>query len=355
VLTSIGHVTVGRRYFACPSCGGKQRPWNDWAGLRDGTSLTPHARRMATLAGTSWPFDRAEAHLLEFCHVRVSDDTIERVCQAEGQRAKRWMQESNEPVKAFERAGGLPEFSSDGLKINTVGGWREMRLSVLAKREPTTPCEPQDWDTRVLNEPTARLASCMIANCNRVGASWQHLGTRAGLRDSSDLSVIADGARWIWDQAARRLSKRAAWCVDVYHVSQRLHDCGKAIFGEGSAAAKNWAQDRLMHALQHNGVGLIDRLANERTSVRAPNHRRAMDRLLNYLADNRDSLWYRDRLRDGLPIGSGLIEGGCKNTIGARLKANSARWRVRRAERIGALRCLNYSGQWEAYWQSNAA
>jgi len=38
-----------------------------------------------------------------------------------------------------------------------------------------------------------------------------------------------------------------------------------------------------------------------------------------------DGLWYRDRLQAGLPIGSGLIEGGCKTIVGQRLKKNSPR------------------------------
>jgi len=33
----------------------------------------------------------------------VSDDTIERVCQEEGERAGRWMSESNEPVRRSRR------------------------------------------------------------------------------------------------------------------------------------------------------------------------------------------------------------------------------------------------------------
>jgi hypothetical protein len=354
VLSSVGHITVARRYFACVSCGGKQVPWDQWAGLLDNRSLTPHARRLVTLAGTSWPFDRAERHLLEFCHLRVSDDTIERVCQEQAVRARRWMEQSPQAVESFKKARGAAELSSDGVKINTTGGWREMRLSVLAKREPTTPAQPKDWDTRVLNDPTAKLAGCMIADANHVGASWRRMSRRVGLEDDAPMSVIADGARWIWDQAAKRLSKQAKWCVDVYHVSQHLHDCGKAICGEGPAA-RAWADDHLMHALRYNGVSLIDRLASERTTMRNDDHQRAIDRLLGYLTDNRDSLWYRDRLREGLPIGSGLIEGGCKNTIGSRLKANAARWRVRRAERIGTLRCLDYSGQWDAYWRSKAA
>lgn len=66
-------------------------------------------------------------------------------------------------------------------------------------------------------------------------------------------------------------------------------------------------------------------------------------------------MWYRDRLAAGRPIGSGLIEGCCKTVIAARLKINSARWVPRRAERMGHLRCLQYSDLWDNYWNSRAA
>ena len=74
--------------------------------------------------------------------------------------------------------------------------------------------------------------------------------------------------------------------------------------------------------------------------------------MIRYLSENRDSLWYRTRLAEGLPIGSGLVEGTCKNVIGKRLKLNNPRWRVRRAENMAALRCLHYSKLWEPYWAS---
>ena len=88
-------------------------PLDQWAGLGD-RSLTAGARRIVTLAGTSGSFDRASEHLEEFCRRVVSDDTIERVCQEEGERAKAWMEQSPEPVKAFEKAAGQAEFSTDG-------------------------------------------------------------------------------------------------------------------------------------------------------------------------------------------------------------------------------------------------
>ena len=65
-------------------------------------------------------------------------------------------------------------------------------------------------------------------------------------------------------------------------------------------------------------------------------------------------MWYPERLKEGKPIGSGAIEGACKK-IGSRLKLNSARWRPRRAERFGALLCLDYADLMPAYWESRAA
>jgi hypothetical protein len=308
---------------------------------------------MVTLAGMSWSFDCAQEHLWEFCHVRVSDDTIERVCQEQGMAAEKWLRESPVPVTVFKQATGHSELSTDGVKINTVDGWREMRISVLAKREACRGCDPADWDRRVLNEPTVRLASCAMAPARLVGARWGQLLKRVGLKDGCDLSMIADGAAWIWDQAAAQLGSQAQWCVDVYHVSEHLNDCGKALFGEGQEA-RAWADEHLMEALKKNGVGLLERLRKDRSQWEGP-RQEAVDRLTRYLEANRDSLWYRQRLESGLPIGSGLIEGACKNMIGKRLKANSARWRIRRAERIGALRAVDYSALWESYWAREAA
>jgi hypothetical protein len=168
------------------------------------------------------------------------------------------------------------------------------------------------------------------------------------------LSVIADGAKWIWIEAAKRFGPHTQWMVDVFHVSEHLHACGKTMLGEGSPA-RQWAQGQLERLIELQGPRFIEELKNQIDAAKEPATRQALEKLRSYLNENQDSLWYARRLAEGLPIGSGLIEGACKNTIGARLKINSARWRVRRAERIGSLRCLEYSRQWEAFWQKRAA
>jgi hypothetical protein len=285
--------------------------------------------------------------------MNVSDDTIERVCQHEGQEARKWLRANPKTVQAFAKAPGEPEFYSDGLKVNTSGGWREMRLNLLQKRGRARPVGPEQWNDRVLPEVSVRLASCAIADCRLTGAMWKQWSQQMGLEDSSELSVIADGAAWIWEQARQRLSPHASWCVDVYHVSEDLHRCARAMLGEGEPA-RSWARTELEELIRIGGPKYIQRLDRTIASTSEPTHVGALRALRVYLEGNQDRMWYAQRLKEGKPIGSGAIEGACKK-IGTRLKLNSARWRPRRAERFGALLCLEYAQQARSYWSLKAA
>lgn len=352
LLTTVGHIEIPRRYYACRKCLAKRMPWDEWAGI-DAIQVTPHARKVIVTVSTAWSFDRASEKLRDICHMNVSDDTIERVCQHEGEEARTWLRENQGTVQAFEKAPGEPEFYSDGLKVNTTGGWREMRLNLLQKRERAAPASPQQWKDRVLPEASVRLVSCVIADSRLTGAMWKRWSERMGLENSSELSVIADGAPWIWEQARQRLSPQASWCVDVYHVSEDLHKCAKALMGEGERA-RSWAESELEELIGIGGPRYIERLDEQIAATTEPNRLEALDKLRVYLDGNRDRMWYAERLKAGKPIGSGAIEGACKK-IGSRLKLNSARWRPRRAERFGALLCLEYADQSRAYWFSKAA
>lgn len=352
LLTTIGHVEIPRRYYACRSCPAKQTPWDDWSGI-DSIQVTPHARKVISTVATAWSFDRASVKLKEICHMNVSDDTIERVCQHEGEAARQWLRVSEPTAEAFEKAPGDPEIYSDGLKVNTTEGWREMRLNLLQKRECAAPVPPEQWRDRVLPEASMRLASCAIADSRLVGAMWKRWSEQMGLEQSSELSVIADGAAWIWEQARERLSPRASWCVDVYHVIEDIHKCARAMLGEGQEA-RSWAQTEMEELIRVGGPKYIQRLDTTIASTTEPTHLKALNALRVYLDGNRDRMWYAQRLKEGKPIGSGAIEGACKK-IGSRLKLNSARWRCQRAERFGALLCLEYADQSQNYWASKAA
>lgn len=353
-VTCVGHVEVPRRYYASRDCGCKLMPWDGWAGIPQGHKLTMGARRMVTLAGSGCSFDEASDKLRELCRLEISNDVVRRVCNEEGEEAGEWLKEASAPAEMMAKAEGEAEFYTDGVQVNTVDGWRDMRISVFAKREAAEPAEPSEWEARTLEKPACRVAWAAIAASHVIGASWTRMLERLGLTSTPRLSVLADGARWIWDEAAKRFKAvvDVEWVVDVYHVSEHVNDCGKKMFGAGTPQAAAWGTSRVEELIELEGPKFIERLKGCRAAAKDENARDALDALINYLSENGDSLWYRTRLAEGLPIGSGLIEGTCKNMIGKRLKLNNPRWRVRRAEHMAALRCLHYGKLWEAYWAS---
>ena len=71
-----------------------------------------------------------------------------------------------------------------------------------------------------------------------------------------------------------------------------------------------------------------------------------------YFEAHLDHTDYAGRLLDGRSIGSGLVEGSCKQVVGRRLKQTGARWKVRRVERMAALCSVQASDQWNTYWNA---
>ena len=64
---------------------------------------------------------------------------------------------------------------------------------------------------------------------------------------------------------------------------------------------------------------------------------------------------YDEHLADGLPIGSGIIEAGCKNVVGQRMKCTGMRWSVAGANPVLWLRCARLGGWFDRYWEDRVA
>ena len=72
---------------------------------------------------------------------------------------------------------------------------------------------------------------------------------------------------------------------------------------------------------------------------------------LRYFENNASRMRYDVYQRRGYPIGSGVVESGCKHVIAQRMKITaSMSWSRRRAEAVLQLRSLVRSGQWDAFW-----
>lgn len=341
-------MTIRRVYFVCRKCKEGVYPLDERLGI-DG-SASRQARRLMCLAGASWSFDRASQHLQEFCSIRVSDNTIRQVCQEQASDMAQWQRTAHEARQAFRDARGDVEFSTDGTSVNTTEGWREMRVGIFAKRERGEPADAQSWDTRELPPPHVRVAIAAIEKSDRFGARWGQWAGRLGIYTTSELTVLADGARWIWEEASVHFAG-AKGVLDIYHALEHVSETANSLYGEGTDKAKAWL-DGGREALLGGGWPAMSRYLGDakRRFSRSPKKKAALAGLQNYLRAQADHLSYPARLAEGRSIGSGQAEGACKNMIGRRLKQTGARWRVRRVNRMSALASLIYSDLWSKYW-----
>jgi hypothetical protein len=75
----------------------------------------------------------------------------------------------------------------------------------------------------------------------------------------------------------------------------------------------------------------------------------------DYFHRNALRMSYPEFRRQHLFVGSGVIEAGCKTVIGSRLKLSGMFWTIRGANAILALRCCQFNGRFEDYWEARRA
>ena len=262
-----------------------------------------------------------------------------------------WQRTQPEAVREFRDSAGDVEFTTDGTTVNTREGWREMKLGIFSKRDRGQPALPADWDSRTLPAPKVRVAFCAIETSEDFGARWGAWRKRLGLTDASGTTVLADGARWIWEEQRKHLTQ-AEGVLDVFHVLEHVSQTSRAVFGE-TPDGDHWTVGARQALLSDGWDGLSSHLAQTEAGDEAG--RLSLASLEAYLVPHVLHVDYARRLAEGRSIGSGQVEGACKNLVGRRLKANAARWRVRRVNRMAGLCAVMYSHQWDAYWNTRAA
>jgi hypothetical protein len=260
-----------------------------------------------------------------------------------------WLHADPRAGAAFAAAEGDVESQTDGTMVNTWERWREMRLGVLAQRRRGPAATAEQGDTRELPAPPARVLFAAIEAAEKFGPRMRRWAGRLGIKEAAAVTVLGDGAEWIWKQAAKQLPG-AAGLLDIFHGPEHIGGCAKAVHGEGTASAEAWAGAARQALLVGGHEAVQGHIAAARRGVRSVAKRRALDELAGYFRGQAGPLGYAGRLARGQSIGSGLVEGACKQVIGRRRKQTGARWRVRRANRMATLCCTLHGDTWEAYW-----
>jgi hypothetical protein len=140
-MTAVGPINLSRDYVWNATDGGRFRA-DAVLGL-DGF-LTRQATRLTTLAGLDQSFARGRQILREMCGWEVDDDVIRQTTHAEAKRATR-QRSSRGDAASFVEAAGAVEVLIDAGKVNTLAGWRDVKIGMFLRREAGSPATPDQW------------------------------------------------------------------------------------------------------------------------------------------------------------------------------------------------------------------
>jgi hypothetical protein len=343
-MTAVGRLRLGRQYVTGAHGGGY--PADAVLGI-DGY-LTTAATRMAVLAGVRQSFAKAEQLLAELSGWELDDDTIRRVTHAAAAQASAARDERGTAGR-FAAAPGVIEVPIDAGKVNTAHGWRDVKVAVFAKRPQGVAVLPAAWAQRELPAPAVRSVVAAIEDSATFASRVRAEADRLGVTTADDVTVLGDGADWIWALAADVLPQ-AAGVLDIYHALEHVAGAAKALWGEGTAATASQLEVGRAALLSAGKAGLEGWIGEALATVPPGSATDPLLELAGYMAKHPTRLGYAERLASGRSIGSGLVEGSIKQLVNLRLKRTGARWRVEHVGPLVELIALADTPDWQPFW-----
>jgi len=365
VLTAVGEVQCLRPYYLCERCHCGQFPVDVELDVEN-TELSPGVRRMLAAVGHEAPFEQGRQQMELLAGLSLTTKAVERTAEAIGEDIELHRQRERKqalqlelpipigpriPILYVEMDGtGIPVVRKEstgraGKQQGQPAHTREAKLGCVFTQ---TRVDEEGYPVRdeASTSYVGAIESCEEFGCRLYAEAWQRGWARAEKK-----VVLGDGADWIWNQANLHFPE-AIQILDLYHAREHLWSLGAKLYPNDSPAQKRWVMVRKDKLDQ----GKIERLVASLRSQAAVHPELAEDirTEANYFEANKERMRYPKFRRQGLFVGSGVIEAGCKTVLG-RLKQSGMFWTVRGANDIIALRCCQLSGRFEDNWEARRA
>jgi len=362
VLTVLGPVEVSRPYYLCPHCHAGQFPADVELDI-EGKECSPGVRRMLASVGLEAAFDRGRQQMKLLANLEVTAKAVERTAEAIGEdiavrqqaEIQRGMQLDlpmivGEPIPVLYVQGdgtGVPVVKSE-----TQGRQGKIEGQPAHTREAKLGCvfTQTTWDSEgyAIRDPDSTTYVAAIETSEEFGKrlyleAWKRGWSRAILK-----VFMGDGAEWLWNIADQHFPG-AIQIVDLFHARQHLWDLARKLYPSQEAEQRRWI---MIHQDLLDG-GKIEELVAALRAIDSSNPE-LTDKIrieAGYFETNQERMRYPKFRSQHLFVGTGVIEAGCKTVIGSRCKQSGMFWTVRGANAILALRCCQFNGRFEDYWE----
>jgi hypothetical protein len=366
VLTVLGAIQIQRPYYLCRHCHHGQFPADTELDVTD-TGISPGVRRMMALVGHEAAFDRGRRQMEWLAGLEVTAKAVERTAEAIGADIAARQQREIRRAKQLDLplvVGAVIPFlyiQIDGTNVPVVAAETEGRHGRVEgqpahTREVKLGCvftqTKLDPEGRPIRDPGSTSYVGAIETADEFGLRIYTEAWRRGWSRAVRKVLMGDGSHWIWNIGDLHFPA-AIQIVDLYHAREHLWKLAPKLYPNDAAQQKRWimvAQDKLDRGCIESLVAGLRRLRPAQSEVREAVHTEA-----GYFERNAERMRYPEFRKQGLFVGTGVMEAGCKTVIGSRLKQSGMFWTVRGANAIIALRCCELSGDFEDYWESRRA
>jgi hypothetical protein len=170
------------------------------------------------------------------------------------------------------------------------------------------------------------------------------------LPKGNELVCILDGERSLWALVYAHFPS-AFFVLDIFHVLEHLGKAALCFYDEGCPQAREFVTERLRMLLQGKAGRMIGGLKQMLSKHKLSGSRKhCLEQVIGYLERNRKHMRYEVCLARGYPIGSGVIEGACRNLINDRLELTGMSWTHEGAESVMRLRAVHINKNWDDFW-----
>ncbi len=164
-----------------------------------------------------------------------------------------------------------------------------------------------------------------------------------------DTVIIADAAKWIWTNVVAEHFSTSRQVVDWYHATEHLYTVAHLVHGEGTVEAKQWVKSLekpLYQGQTWHVINAIQELAQSHTE-----HAEKLQTEAGYFKNNQRRMQYLELREEGFPIGSGMVESGCKQ-LRARFTGAGMRWSRPGADHLIPIRTALLNERFDELWKT---
>ena len=165
--------------------------------------------------------------------------------------------------------------------------------------------------------------------------------------------VLMDGARGLWKYVTMAGSLFKDWVhiIDFHHACDTLSKLAEWIFGKDNSDGKVWYRKyRRILLEKENGVRSLIRSIDYPISLLPESKQKQKRSKRGFFVHNARRMNYALYRKQGLPIGSGPVEAGCKTIVKARLCCSGMCWTRERAQHVLRIRTMIKNQRWNIVW-----